>query len=62
MRRIRSAASVAEQQDFMTFAERPDNALGHFDNSVGMLADELLLDRRAIIERLKDKVAHGWQF
>jgi hypothetical protein len=46
----------------MTFAERPDNALGHFDNSVGMLADELLLDRRAIIERLKDKVAHGWQF
>jgi hypothetical protein len=26
---------------------------------VGMLADELLLDRRAVIERLKDKVAHG---
>jgi hypothetical protein len=24
-----------------------------------MLADELLLDRRAVIERLKDKVAHG---
>ena len=52
------AAAIAEQQHFMTLPESPDNELGHFDNSVGMLADKLLLDRRAVVERLEDKVAH----
>ena len=59
MRGVRRTAPVAEQQDFVTFPESPDNELRHFHDSVGMVARELLLDGRAVVERLEDKVAHG---
>jgi hypothetical protein len=40
-----------EQRDFVTFPESPDNELRHFHDSVGMVARELLLDGRAVVER-----------
>ena len=62
MRGVRGAASVAEEQHFMTFTKGSDDQLGHFHDPVGMLSDKLLLDRRAVVEGLEDEFTHRWQF
>jgi hypothetical protein len=46
----------------MTFAERPDDELRDFHDAVGMVAHELLFDRRTVVEGFEDNVAHRRQF
>ena len=53
MRGIGRAAAVAEQQDFVSFPERPGHELRDLHDTVGMLAHELLLDGRAVVKRLR---------
>ena len=52
---IRCTASVSEQQYFVAFAEGRGDQFRDLHDSVGMFADELLLDCRALVAKLEGR-------